>query len=178
MYFSSLFPYVVLICFLVRALLLKGSLDGIRHMFTPKVTHCGPLHAAYIQTMNTLCRATEASQVALDATHTPSSQTLPPMISLMRDSAGIRNISLANTRLLLYARKWRWKTPSFTKNPSILQTRPNFTIVRDTHVKTQTSSCDISAWEMTKRINRTVHFQPADYFLYWISPVWVIHQSV
>lgn len=39
MYFSSLFPYVVLICFLVRALLLKGSVDGIRHMFTPKVIH-------------------------------------------------------------------------------------------------------------------------------------------
>lgn len=37
MYFSSLFPYIVLICFLVRALLLKGSWDGIRHMFTPKV---------------------------------------------------------------------------------------------------------------------------------------------
>ena len=37
MYFSSLFPYVVLICFLIRALLLKGSIDGIRHMFTPKV---------------------------------------------------------------------------------------------------------------------------------------------
>lgn len=37
MYFSSLFPYIVLICFLVRALLLKGSFDGIRHMFTPKV---------------------------------------------------------------------------------------------------------------------------------------------
>uniref|UniRef100_A0A3Q3WRL1 Transporter n=1 Tax=Mola mola TaxID=94237 RepID=A0A3Q3WRL1_MOLML len=37
MYFSSVFPYVVLICFLVRALLLKGSLDGIRHMFTPKL---------------------------------------------------------------------------------------------------------------------------------------------
>ncbi|XP_055795513.1 sodium-dependent neutral amino acid transporter B(0)AT2-like [Salvelinus fontinalis] len=37
MYFSSLFPYVVLICFLVRALLLKGSVDGIRHMFTPKL---------------------------------------------------------------------------------------------------------------------------------------------
>ncbi|XP_048885224.1 sodium-dependent neutral amino acid transporter B(0)AT2 isoform X1 [Brienomyrus brachyistius] len=37
MYFSSLFPYVVLICFLVRALLLKGSLDGIQHMFTPKL---------------------------------------------------------------------------------------------------------------------------------------------
>ncbi|XP_068168115.1 sodium-dependent neutral amino acid transporter B(0)AT2 [Antennarius striatus] len=37
MYFSSLFPYVVLFCFLVRALLLKGSFDGIRYMFTPKV---------------------------------------------------------------------------------------------------------------------------------------------
>lgn len=37
MYFSSLFPYVVLICFLIRALLLNGSIDGIRHMFTPKV---------------------------------------------------------------------------------------------------------------------------------------------
>uniref|UniRef100_A0A4W6FYG0 Transporter n=1 Tax=Lates calcarifer TaxID=8187 RepID=A0A4W6FYG0_LATCA len=28
---------LVLICFLVRALLLKGSIDGIRHMFTPKL---------------------------------------------------------------------------------------------------------------------------------------------
>ncbi|KAF3814604.1 hypothetical protein GH733_017762 [Mirounga leonina] len=37
MYFSSLFPYVVLICFLIRALLLNGSVDGIRHMFTPKL---------------------------------------------------------------------------------------------------------------------------------------------
>ncbi|XP_072125429.1 sodium-dependent neutral amino acid transporter B(0)AT2 [Mobula birostris] len=37
MYFSSLFPYVVLICFLVRGLLLKGSFDGIRYMFTPKL---------------------------------------------------------------------------------------------------------------------------------------------
>ncbi|KAM5332719.1 sodium-dependent neutral amino acid transporter B(0)AT2 isoform 1-T5 [Glossophaga mutica] len=37
MYFSSLFPYVVLICFLIRALLLNGSIDGIRHMFTPKL---------------------------------------------------------------------------------------------------------------------------------------------
>lgn len=37
MYFSSLFPYVVLICFLVRALLLKGSVDGIKHMFTPQL---------------------------------------------------------------------------------------------------------------------------------------------
>nr|XP_057931914.1 sodium-dependent neutral amino acid transporter B(0)AT2 isoform X1 [Doryrhamphus excisus] len=37
MYFSSLFPYVVLICFLVRSLFLEGSMDGIRHMFTPKL---------------------------------------------------------------------------------------------------------------------------------------------
>ncbi|OCT88815.1 sodium-dependent neutral amino acid transporter B(0)AT2 [Xenopus laevis] len=37
MYFSSLFPYAVLTCFLVRALLLNGSVDGIRHMFTPKL---------------------------------------------------------------------------------------------------------------------------------------------
>lgn len=37
MYFSSLFPYVVLVCFLIRALFLNGSVDGIRHMFTPKV---------------------------------------------------------------------------------------------------------------------------------------------
>ncbi|KAL0611363.1 hypothetical protein AAY473_017987, partial [Plecturocebus cupreus] len=35
-YFSSLFPYVVLICFLIRAFLLNGSIDGIRHMFTPR----------------------------------------------------------------------------------------------------------------------------------------------
>lgn len=39
MYFSSLFPYVVLACFLVRGLLLRGAVDGILHMFTPKV--CG-----------------------------------------------------------------------------------------------------------------------------------------
>ncbi|XP_028739351.1 sodium-dependent neutral amino acid transporter B(0)AT2 [Peromyscus leucopus] len=37
MYFSSLFPYVVLVCFLIRSLLLNGSIDGIRHMFTPKL---------------------------------------------------------------------------------------------------------------------------------------------
>ncbi|EGW10894.1 Orphan sodium- and chloride-dependent neurotransmitter transporter NTT4 [Cricetulus griseus] len=41
MYFSSLFPYVVLACFLVRGLLLRGAVDGILHMFTPKVRLCG-----------------------------------------------------------------------------------------------------------------------------------------
>lgn len=49
MYFSSLFPYVVLICFLVRGLMLKGAVDGIAYMFTPKVrgneTEQGPNHA-------------------------------------------------------------------------------------------------------------------------------------
>uniref|UniRef100_A0A9L0ID18 Transporter n=1 Tax=Equus asinus TaxID=9793 RepID=A0A9L0ID18_EQUAS len=35
--FSSLFPYVVLACFLVRGLLLRGAIDGILHMFTPKL---------------------------------------------------------------------------------------------------------------------------------------------
>lgn len=42
MYFSSLFPYVVLVCFLVRGLLLRGAVDGIMHMFTPKVRVCKP----------------------------------------------------------------------------------------------------------------------------------------
>ncbi|XP_075947061.1 sodium-dependent neutral amino acid transporter SLC6A17 [Anarhichas minor] len=37
MYFSSLFPYLVLFCFLVRGLMLKGAVDGIAHMFTPKL---------------------------------------------------------------------------------------------------------------------------------------------
>ncbi|XP_075766136.1 sodium-dependent neutral amino acid transporter SLC6A17 isoform X2 [Pelodiscus sinensis] len=37
MYFSSLFPYVVLLCFLVRGLLLRGAVDGIVHMFMPKL---------------------------------------------------------------------------------------------------------------------------------------------
>lgn len=37
MYFSSVYPYVVLICFLIRGLLLNGSIYGIRHMFTPKL---------------------------------------------------------------------------------------------------------------------------------------------
>lgn len=41
MYFSSLFPYVVLFCFLVRGLMLRGSVDGIAHMFTPKVSSTG-----------------------------------------------------------------------------------------------------------------------------------------
>ncbi|MEE6482664.1 hypothetical protein FKM82_013312 [Ascaphus truei] len=37
MYFSSVFPYFVLFCFLIRGLLLEGAADGIRIMFTPKL---------------------------------------------------------------------------------------------------------------------------------------------
>ncbi|XP_035853699.1 sodium-dependent neutral amino acid transporter B(0)AT2-like [Sander lucioperca] len=37
MYFSSIFPYVVLFCFLVRGLLLNGALEGISYMFYPKL---------------------------------------------------------------------------------------------------------------------------------------------
>ncbi|XP_061445167.1 sodium-dependent neutral amino acid transporter B(0)AT2-like [Rhineura floridana] len=43
LYFSSLFPYVVLLCFLVRALLLEGAVDGIRIMFTPKLSIWGDM---------------------------------------------------------------------------------------------------------------------------------------
>ncbi|XP_062994383.1 orphan sodium- and chloride-dependent neurotransmitter transporter NTT5 [Elgaria multicarinata webbii] len=43
LYFSSLFPYVVLLCFLVRALLLEGAVDGIKIMFTPKVSIWGDM---------------------------------------------------------------------------------------------------------------------------------------
>ncbi|KAF7653759.1 hypothetical protein LDENG_00078770 [Lucifuga dentata] len=37
MYFSSIFPYVVLLCFLIRGLLLDGALEGLTHMFYPKL---------------------------------------------------------------------------------------------------------------------------------------------
>ncbi|XP_070783475.1 sodium-dependent neutral amino acid transporter B(0)AT2-like [Enoplosus armatus] len=37
MYFSSIFPYVVLFCFLIRGLLLDGALQGIGYMFYPKL---------------------------------------------------------------------------------------------------------------------------------------------
>ncbi|KAM9774291.1 sodium-dependent neutral amino acid transporter B(0)AT2-like [Syngnathus typhle] len=43
MYFSSIFPYVVLFCFLVRGLLLEGALDGISYMFYPKLAIWGDM---------------------------------------------------------------------------------------------------------------------------------------
>ncbi|XP_061564178.1 sodium-dependent neutral amino acid transporter B(0)AT2-like [Cololabis saira] len=41
MYFSSIFPYVVLICFLVRGLMLDGAWEGITYMFYPKLEMWG-----------------------------------------------------------------------------------------------------------------------------------------
>uniref|UniRef100_A0A8D2LJY6 Transporter n=1 Tax=Varanus komodoensis TaxID=61221 RepID=A0A8D2LJY6_VARKO len=43
LYFSSLFPYVILFCFLIRALLLEGAADGIKIMFTPKISILGDM---------------------------------------------------------------------------------------------------------------------------------------
>ncbi|XP_077358759.1 sodium-dependent neutral amino acid transporter B(0)AT2-like [Festucalex cinctus] len=43
MYFSSIFPYVVLFCFLVRGLLLEGALEGITYMFYPKLEIWGDI---------------------------------------------------------------------------------------------------------------------------------------
>ncbi|XP_048847367.1 sodium-dependent neutral amino acid transporter B(0)AT2 isoform X2 [Brienomyrus brachyistius] len=37
MYFSSVFPYIVLLCFLLRGLLLDGASEGISYMFYPKL---------------------------------------------------------------------------------------------------------------------------------------------
>lgn len=37
MYFSSVFPYVVLLCFLVRGVTLDGASEGIRFMFYPRL---------------------------------------------------------------------------------------------------------------------------------------------
>ncbi|KAJ8250965.1 hypothetical protein GJAV_G00215660 [Gymnothorax javanicus] len=37
MYFSSVFPYLVLLCFLIRGLLLDGASEGLTYMFYPKV---------------------------------------------------------------------------------------------------------------------------------------------
>ncbi|KAM4715675.1 sodium-dependent neutral amino acid transporter B(0)AT2-like [Anableps anableps] len=37
MYFSSIFPYVVLVCFLIRGLMLDGASEGLSYMFYPKL---------------------------------------------------------------------------------------------------------------------------------------------
>ena len=35
---TAVFPYIILIIFFVRAMGLRGMEDGVRHLFTPKVT--------------------------------------------------------------------------------------------------------------------------------------------
>lgn len=40
MYFSSVFPYVVLLCFLIRGAMLDGASEGIKFMFYPRVRMC------------------------------------------------------------------------------------------------------------------------------------------
>ncbi|XP_054614793.1 sodium-dependent neutral amino acid transporter B(0)AT2 isoform X3 [Dunckerocampus dactyliophorus] len=43
MYFSSVFPYVVLFIFLIRGLMLDGAMEGITYMFYPKLEIWGNL---------------------------------------------------------------------------------------------------------------------------------------
>ncbi|KAJ8347231.1 hypothetical protein SKAU_G00286320 [Synaphobranchus kaupii] len=43
MYFSSVFPYFVLLCFLIRGLLLDGASEGLVYMFYPKVEIWGEM---------------------------------------------------------------------------------------------------------------------------------------
>lgn len=38
MYFSSVFPYVVLFIFLIRGSMLDGAMEGVTYMFYPKVS--------------------------------------------------------------------------------------------------------------------------------------------
>jgi hypothetical protein len=39
-YVTATFPYIVLIIFFFRGVTLKGMSDGLRHLFTPKVSFC------------------------------------------------------------------------------------------------------------------------------------------
>ncbi|KAF7697907.1 sodium-dependent neutral amino acid transporter B(0)AT2 [Silurus meridionalis] len=43
MYFSSIFPYAVLFCFLIRGLMLDGAIEGLTYMFFPKLEIWGEI---------------------------------------------------------------------------------------------------------------------------------------
>ena len=38
-YFTALFPYIVMTIFFIRGITLKGAGAGLSHMFSPKVNH-------------------------------------------------------------------------------------------------------------------------------------------
>lgn len=44
-YFTSLFPYIVLTIFFIRGITLKGAGAGLAHMLTPKVRYFGDYSA-------------------------------------------------------------------------------------------------------------------------------------
>lgn len=53
-YFTSMFPYLVLTIFFIRGLTLKGASEGLAHMFRPKVC-CLPTfpHTSLVNTYAT-----------------------------------------------------------------------------------------------------------------------------
>ena len=64
-YFTALFPYVVLTIFFFRGVTLKGASEGLIHMFSPKVSVMGspPLCCCSYQDMSD-GDATEADSLA------------------------------------------------------------------------------------------------------------------
>lgn len=104
MYFSSLFPYVVLICFLVRGLLLRGAVDGILHMLTPKVSPASllcdlrPLDLSELLLTQCFCGGIQASN---QGSHFEMGESPHPWGAHSECSA----VSWESSSLQL---KWRW----------------------------------------------------------------------
>lgn len=51
-YFTSLFPYLVLTIFFIRGITLKGAGAGLMHMYTPKVSYI--IYYLYVHTASKL----------------------------------------------------------------------------------------------------------------------------